>query len=73
MGIDKLISIAAALAVLTVSTGQIPKALHAVRAAELQLIHDSRASAWGRPLLLLPKNGPSDAFNSAQESGLHRQ
>lgn len=52
MGIDKLISIAAALAVLAVSTGQLPNVLHAVRVAQLQLIHDSRASAWGTPLLL---------------------
>lgn len=56
MGIERLISIAAALAVLTVSTGQLPKVLHAVRVAQLQLIHDSRASTWGRPMLLpLPK------------------
>jgi len=52
MGIDKLISIAAALAVLTVSAGQLPKVLHVIRVAQLQLIHGSRASAWGRPLLL---------------------
>jgi hypothetical protein len=52
MGIDKLISIAAALAVLAASTGQLPRLLHAVRIAEAQLIHDSRASAWGRPMML---------------------
>ncbi|MBI3558313.1 MAG: hypothetical protein HY074_18760 [Deltaproteobacteria bacterium] len=52
MGIDKLIQIAATLAVLAISTGQLPRILHAVRVAELKLIHDSRASAWGRPMLL---------------------
>ena len=52
MGIDKLISIAAPLAVLAVSAGQLPLILHAVRVAELRLIHDSRASAWGRPMRL---------------------
>lgn len=52
MGIDKLISIAATLAVLSVSTGQLPKVLYLVRQAQIQLAHDSRASAWGRPLLL---------------------
>lgn len=52
MGIDKLISISAILAVLTVSTGQIPRVLKVVRVAQLQLIKDSQASKWGRPLLL---------------------
>lgn len=52
MGIDKLISIAATLAVLAASTGQPPRLLHAVRVAEAQLIYDSRASAWGRPMML---------------------
>ncbi|MBI3557575.1 MAG: hypothetical protein HY074_15040 [Deltaproteobacteria bacterium] len=44
MGIDKLIQIAAALAVLTVSTGQLPRVLHAVRVAQAQLVYESRAS-----------------------------
>lgn len=52
MGIDKLISIAATLAVLAVSTGRLPKVLHAVRVAQLHLIQDSQASRWGRVMLL---------------------
>lgn len=56
MGIDKLISIAAALAVLTVFTGQLPRVLHMVRVMQVQLVRDSRASTWGRPELLpIPK------------------
>ncbi|MDO9182631.1 MAG: hypothetical protein Q7U04_09495 [Bacteriovorax sp.] len=49
MGIDKLISISV---VLSVSTGQLPKVLKFVRVAQLQLIKESQASKWGRPLLL---------------------
>ena len=52
MGLEKLISIAATLAVLAVSTGQLPRILHAVRLAQFHLIHDSQASKWGRALLL---------------------
>jgi hypothetical protein len=52
MGIEKLISIAVALAILTVSTGQLPHVLHAVRVAQLQLIKESQASRWGAPMLL---------------------
>jgi hypothetical protein len=56
MEIDKLISIAATLAVLAASKGQLPRLLHAVRVAEAQVIYDSRASAWGRPMMLpVPK------------------
>lgn len=49
---DKLISISVTLAVLTVSTGQLPRVLKAVRVAQLQLIKESQASKWGTPLLL---------------------
>lgn len=52
MGIEKLISIATTLAVLAVSTGQIPRILHTVRVAQLHLIQDSQASKWGRVMLL---------------------
>lgn len=52
MGIDKLISIAATLAMLVVSAGQLPKVLYAVRVAQLHLIQDSQASKWGRVMLL---------------------
>lgn len=47
MGIQKLISLSVTLAVLAVSTGQLPKVLKVVRVAQLQLIKDSQASKWG--------------------------
>ena len=47
MGLEKLISVAATLAVLAVSTGQLPRILHTVRMAQLHLIQDSQASKWG--------------------------
>ncbi|MDD4973470.1 MAG: hypothetical protein PHY93_03925 [Bacteriovorax sp.] len=49
---DKLIAIAVTLAVLTVSTGQLPKVLRQLRIAQLQLIKDSQASKWGQAMLL---------------------
>lgn len=52
MGIAKLIQIAATLAILAVSTGQLPRILREVRVAQLHLIKDSQASKWGRPFLL---------------------
>ena len=55
MGIAKLIQIATALAILAVSTGQLPRILREVRVAQLYLIKDSQASKWGKPALLLPR------------------
>lgn len=52
MGLEKLISVAAVLAVLAASTGQLPRILHTVRVAQLHLIQDSQASKWGHALLL---------------------
>jgi hypothetical protein len=52
MDIQKLISIASTLAVLTVFTGQLPRVLKVVRIAQLELIRDSQASKWGTPMLL---------------------
>jgi len=52
MGLEKLISIAALLAVLAVSTGQLPRILHTVRVAQIHLIQDSQASKWGQAMLL---------------------
>lgn len=51
MGIDKLITIAATLAVLAVSTGQLPKVLREVKIAQLKLLKESQASKWGTPML----------------------
>jgi len=52
MGIQKLIHVAAVLAVLATSTGQLPRILHIVRVAQLHLIHESQASKWGQAMLL---------------------
>lgn len=52
MGIEKLIQVAAVLATLAVSTGQLPHILHTVRVAQLHLIQDSQASKWGKAMLL---------------------
>lgn len=52
MGIEKLITIAVTLATLAVSSGQLPRILNTVRVAQIQLLHDARASSWGQPLLL---------------------
>ena len=52
MNLEKLISICATLAILAASTGQLPKAVIAVRKAQFQLIQDSKASKWGMPMLL---------------------
>jgi len=55
MGINKLISIAATLALLAVSSHQLPRILHTVRVAQLHLIQESQASKWGRVMLLSRK------------------
>jgi len=39
------------LAVLTVSTGQLPKVLKTARIAQLQLIKESQATKWGTPMM----------------------
>ncbi|HLE11343.1 MAG TPA: hypothetical protein VI754_08855 [Bacteriovoracaceae bacterium] len=53
---DKLIAIAATLAIITVSTGQLPKVIYKVQMAQLYLIKGSQASNWGRlPLLPVKK------------------
>ncbi len=54
MGLDKLIAMAAALAVLAASTGHLPKIIYAVHMAQLHLIKDSQASNWGQAMLLPP-------------------
>ena len=54
MGIERLIAIAAILATLAVSTGQLPRILHTVRVAQLHLLQDSQASKWGQAMLLTP-------------------
>lgn len=55
MGINKLIAMAAASAVLAASTGQLPRMIRAVHLAQLYLIKDSRASNWPKAMLLPAK------------------
>ena len=55
MGLDKLIALGAALAIMAASTGQLPKAIRAVHIAQLHLLKQSQASKWPRAFLL-PEN-----------------
>jgi hypothetical protein len=44
MGIEKLISIAAVLAMIAASTGRPPQIIQLIRVAQLQLLEESQAS-----------------------------
>jgi hypothetical protein len=50
--VGKLISIAATLAVLAGSTGQLPRIIRKVQLAQLYLIKDSQASKWPKAMTL---------------------
>ncbi len=52
MGIDKLTAWAAAVILAAAGTGQLPRLIHAVRVAQLELIHQSKASKWPKAHLL---------------------
>ena len=52
MGLNKLISLAATLAILAASTGHLPKIIYAVHMAQLRLIKESRASNWPKAMQL---------------------
>jgi hypothetical protein len=54
MGINKLIAMAAASAVLAAPTGQLPRIIYAVHMAQLHLIKESQASKWPKAALLPP-------------------
>lgn len=49
---NKLIQIAVSAALLAAAAGQLPKFIQTVRAAQYQLLKDSQASKWGKPMLL---------------------
>lgn len=49
---QKLIQVAVAAALIAAATGQLPKFIQAVRVAQLQLLKESQASKWGKPMLL---------------------
>ena len=52
MNLEKLISIAATLAILAASTGHLPRIIREVRVAQGHLIQETKASNWGMPMLL---------------------
>ena len=49
---SKLIQAAVAAALFAAATGQLPKFIQQVRVAQYQLLKDSQASKWGKPMLL---------------------
>lgn len=49
---NKLIQAAVAAALVAATNGQLPKFIQTVRVAQYQLLKDSQASKWGKPLLL---------------------
>lgn len=55
MGIDKLMAIAATMAILAASTGQLSKIIRAVHIAQLHLLKESQASKWPKATLLPSK------------------
>jgi hypothetical protein len=64
MGLDNLIKLATALVIAAALTGQLPKATMAIRRAQIQLLHESRASQWGSPDLLHNHSGEAMKTNS---------
>lgn len=52
MGLRSLIQVGAILAVLAVSSGQLPQFLHKVRLARLYVVKKSMSSEWGQAMLL---------------------
>lgn len=48
----KLIQAAVGAALLAAASGQLPKLIQTVRVAQYQLLKESQASKWGKPLLL---------------------
>jgi hypothetical protein len=51
MNIEKLIPLAVSLAIAAAASGQLPKIIHQVQIAQLQLLKESQTSKWGRPFL----------------------
>ncbi len=49
---NKLIQAAVAAALFAAATGQLPKFIQQARIAQYQLLKDSQASKWGKPMLL---------------------
>lgn len=56
MNISKLADAALIVILTAAALGHLPRFVQTVRVAQLQLIKDSQASKWGRPMLLPVKN-----------------
>jgi hypothetical protein len=52
MFLKDLILIAVTLATMAVSSGRLPAILHQVRVMQLEVLKESQASRWGRPMLV---------------------
>jgi hypothetical protein len=52
MGIDKIIEIAVALALVASATGQLPKVIRRVQLAEVKLLQESNTSSWGKLMII---------------------
>ena len=52
MGIDKIIEIAVALAIVASATGQLPKVIREVQLAQFRLLENSNASTWGKLMII---------------------
>ena len=53
MSISKLITLAAILSTMAISSYKLPAILHKINLAKLYLIQGSQASKWCRPFMLL--------------------
>jgi hypothetical protein len=51
MGLNKVIELAAILAILAASTGQLPHLIREVQVAQLHLLKASQTKRWGQALL----------------------
>lgn len=49
---NKLIQAAVAVALIIATTGQLPRFIKAMQTAQYKLLKESKASNWGRPMLL---------------------
>lgn len=50
--LNRLIEAALIAVLMAAAAGQLPRLVHSVRVAQLQLLKDSQSSKWGRPMLL---------------------
>lgn len=55
MGINRAIEVAAILAILAASTGQLPRLMKTVQIAQLKLLKQSQSASWGKAMLLPQK------------------